>query len=52
VLCAAASVADTSPVALRPVIAAAFRRAQEIGLDLETVTRALSPPGTRASTKR
>ncbi len=49
VLCAAAEALDASPAVVRPALLQAFRRARELGLDLETVEAGLQP--TAASTR-
>jgi len=41
VLCAAANVMNVPPRAVRPVLAAAFGRAKELGLSVETLAEAL-----------
>jgi transcriptional regulator with XRE-family HTH domain len=42
VVCAAAEALNASPLAVRPVLLAAFRRAREVGLRVEDVEGALS----------
>jgi len=43
VVCAAADLLNVPPQGVRPALHAAFRRAQELGLDLETVVTTLAP---------
>jgi hypothetical protein len=44
VVCAAAEALDASPRVVRPGLLAAFRSARTLGLDMETVEKALSAP--------
>jgi hypothetical protein len=43
VVCAAAEALDVSPRVVRPALLAAFKSARAVGLDLETMEKALTP---------
>lgn len=52
IVCAAAEASQSTPTAMRGVLRAAFARARELGLTIEEVNAALSPPAPAAATRR